>query len=1009
MATADDLKSRIAEQNAVAVVGSGVSRGATGDLASASWGGLLRQGIERCVEVEPALEGVWASRRSHDLEGDLVDLLCVASQVEERLGAARGRYRRWLETSVGALRAKNLEVISGIVGLKVPIATLNYDTLIERTHHRSSVTWLQPHKIVQCFARKPLRDDVVHLHGVWDEPKSVVLGYRSYERLLSHDAAQAIQQAISALGSLVFIGCGGTFADPNFERWLDWARRTFDGGLAFPHYVLATHGEVATIRSLFRTGDSVEIVGYGDDVSSLAAFLQWLRPDGSSVPPGEAGLDSSSLSLQGQPPPRLLLPAVGALFGRVSLLEALVRAVSTEDPQAIAIRGVEGIGKTALVVTAIRDERVRQRFGPRRFFARCEALRTAADLHEELARATGAEGAGDPWKAACGKLEGAATLLVLDGIDQLLEGDRDPTEEVLSALMQIPALALVTTFRGHALPIGAGMWAALPPLTPLEPEHARQLLIYMAGPEIHQDPALERIVALCGGIPMTLKLVAGMAHERGGFQGLAEEWRGKISQEGTIAVGDTIGAVIGISERGSNGPLVRDLLGALRALPLGMAARDVRAIWQGEGIEAADELVARDIATRVGERYSLGAAVAGAAPETGMRASVPREVVDHYLGLCGEGIRLSRAGARQLAIRLQAELANLESILRDAVASGRWEELGPAIRGFGLLARRRGKGDPEFLGGVAEAALAAGEARVAVEALIARGYARRYLTLHEAATSDFERAIALLEADPEPDEFLVAECTRGLGEIAFARSDYPRAPALLEDAKALYERAGDRSGIGICIERIADYDLEHKRVDAAARGYEAAMAHYEASDDDIGRGNIFLMLGDVERERPEGDIDKARSLYSESHRVFEDLGIPLGEVNARMRIAELAMTENPTEARSQLEQALEIYERLGDRVGQGNCLVRLAQLEEAERAQGLLLGALRLYEQVPEPISIGLVASRLADMAETDQQSAAWRAQARAEWSAAGREDLLGELDDAAGTGQPRRLERSGS
>ena len=45
----DDLKQQIAGGQAIAIVGAGVSMGATGNAPAASWSGLLKLGIERCV------------------------------------------------------------------------------------------------------------------------------------------------------------------------------------------------------------------------------------------------------------------------------------------------------------------------------------------------------------------------------------------------------------------------------------------------------------------------------------------------------------------------------------------------------------------------------------------------------------------------------------------------------------------------------------------------------------------------------------------------------------------------------------------------------------------------------------------------------------------------------------------------------------------------------------------------------------------------------------------------
>ena len=87
----DDLQQQVANGQVVAIVGAGVSIGATG-ADTASWVGLLKNGITRCEEVgNPRPNPGWGDRQRAALEdGQLEELLAVASQIESRLGAPNG-------------------------------------------------------------------------------------------------------------------------------------------------------------------------------------------------------------------------------------------------------------------------------------------------------------------------------------------------------------------------------------------------------------------------------------------------------------------------------------------------------------------------------------------------------------------------------------------------------------------------------------------------------------------------------------------------------------------------------------------------------------------------------------------------------------------------------------------------------------------------------------------------------------------------------------------------------
>jgi hypothetical protein len=98
----DDLRQAVTRKGVVVVVGAGVSVWSTNRARAASWTGLLETGIDWCHQLGRAPSKDWAARRRRDLRsGDLRDLLAVAEQVADRLGAQAasretvgGEYRR---------------------------------------------------------------------------------------------------------------------------------------------------------------------------------------------------------------------------------------------------------------------------------------------------------------------------------------------------------------------------------------------------------------------------------------------------------------------------------------------------------------------------------------------------------------------------------------------------------------------------------------------------------------------------------------------------------------------------------------------------------------------------------------------------------------------------------------------------------------------------------------------------------------------------------------------------
>jgi hypothetical protein len=75
---AENLRAEIAEGHVLAVVGAGVSVGATGGNPLASWQGLLENGVERCVAVR-GLDSARADLiRAEIRSGHMDDLLSAA-------------------------------------------------------------------------------------------------------------------------------------------------------------------------------------------------------------------------------------------------------------------------------------------------------------------------------------------------------------------------------------------------------------------------------------------------------------------------------------------------------------------------------------------------------------------------------------------------------------------------------------------------------------------------------------------------------------------------------------------------------------------------------------------------------------------------------------------------------------------------------------------------------------------------------------------------------------------
>lgn len=175
------------------VVGTGISIGATGD-PRASWKGLLLDGVSRIEGLGIEKPEVLVADRilineAFSGEFDLHEILQRAESIIKRLGkVGDSLFASWLRDSVGALktnpdRRQSLDAIADLARAGALILTTNYDSLLSEATGFDPVPWEEPNKVLEVVNRR--RKGIIHIHGHWSRPSSVVLGRTSYDRIKS--------------------------------------------------------------------------------------------------------------------------------------------------------------------------------------------------------------------------------------------------------------------------------------------------------------------------------------------------------------------------------------------------------------------------------------------------------------------------------------------------------------------------------------------------------------------------------------------------------------------------------------------------------------------------------------------------------------------------------------------------------------------------------------------------------------------------------------------------------
>ncbi len=280
------------EPKVVVVVGAGVSYGATGRLPRAKWQGLLEHGIEYLGKN--VFQNAYKKRLKESLDDafssdpfKLDAALECAEDIERYLTRLDPEdYRAWLKAVFGDFavqpgKGKTLAAINDLRQAGALLLTTNYDNLLTDETGLPPVTWKERDTFLRVINRD--RPGILHIHGHWRNPDSIVLGKGSYDVIGGEENFQSLFESLWLGFSWLFVGCGGGLSDPNLGRLLKWGAEWEEGRL--PDYVLAKAEEIDALAARSNKFH-LTFVPYAEhtDLPSIlnsltpAARLDWFVP-----------------------------------------------------------------------------------------------------------------------------------------------------------------------------------------------------------------------------------------------------------------------------------------------------------------------------------------------------------------------------------------------------------------------------------------------------------------------------------------------------------------------------------------------------------------------------------------------------------------------------------------------------------------------------------------------------------------------------------------------------------
>lgn len=271
---------------------------------------------------------------------------------------------------------------------------------------------------------------------------------------------------------------------------------------------------VSPLQASLLAEQAVGVAGAPPLNPELISRIQALALPGT---PLDATLRRERATLDGAFP---AVPVASSLLGRERELVQLLAFAGGEGAQALHVVGPGGVGKTALLLAAVREW---QALGHPAVYLSLEPLRSLAEVAAQLARALGVTRpvANHTFGGLGQDLATRSLLVVLDGTDQRPEWLL-ALSDLLSAA---PSVRILTAGRAawadswpHLLLTGLAVPAPQDSGAALLGAPAVQVLLRTAGPyapSLAQDlPSLGVIARRVQGLPLALRLVGRWLHQR---------------------------------------------------------------------------------------------------------------------------------------------------------------------------------------------------------------------------------------------------------------------------------------------------------------------------------------------------------------------------------------------------------------------------------------------------------------------------------------------------------------
>ena len=381
----DQLRDDIRDGKVALILGTGFSTASVRGPSITSWIDLIQDGLEFIGSLKPNLKAPAENFKDMlQASPETDELISAAEWLRRKFSPMPGEFQDWLTRTVGGLEAD----VESKLHLALPptryVLTTNYDVLAATLTGRKPVTWTTEN--AENEYQRNSSDYVFHVHGLYTDPKSVVLSGGDYGRLEENGTSFSILTEIARHSSLLLVGYGQGLNDPNFQRLMAWLRE-HQRNSPYRHYILIREADMENMEVIHQLGAPLTPIVYGSEYGDLPIFLNNLK-DISPTPTTTPSEDKSGGSVSYSTLLQADLPAaveahIEEQLGKVDALNPFqtralgAMASAASATKAVLICAVTGTGKTTLSRVAINAALAHKTSG-------IELLPTKALVHQEV-------------------------------------------------------------------------------------------------------------------------------------------------------------------------------------------------------------------------------------------------------------------------------------------------------------------------------------------------------------------------------------------------------------------------------------------------------------------------------------------------------------------------------------------------------------------------------------------------------------------------------------------------